>query len=307
MNEAWQQPVQGHNGPTITHPTVSEIEQNCLASQDDDRTGLTRRDASQGWHPPRRFHVDPAFKHAAGSVSNSWSPRVRPRAAILQRRRLTTPYTRVFTGCRASAGASAAATELSNTGAGAAWAPAGEDAIGSIAGAGFAQETAVPEAKYSLTGAGTAELTAGAATYSITGAGAAQETAGVAICSITGGAGATQETAGVATCSVGARFVAGAGAVYAWAGADTTSLSTIPLTVGNVLLRDVVLLLGSVDGLLHDELGVSLLRDGLHQVCHDAHRRVRWCEPSMPKFHHLAQAPGEPSSGSPLLRGCPRM
>ena len=31
-DEAWQQTVEGHNGPVITNPTVSEIEE----SQDDD-------------------------------------------------------------------------------------------------------------------------------------------------------------------------------------------------------------------------------------------------------------------------------
>ena len=35
-DEAWQQTVEGHNGPTVTNPTVSEIEQSSSASQDDD-------------------------------------------------------------------------------------------------------------------------------------------------------------------------------------------------------------------------------------------------------------------------------
>ena len=35
-DESWQQTVQGHNGPTATNPTVSEIEQSSFASQDDD-------------------------------------------------------------------------------------------------------------------------------------------------------------------------------------------------------------------------------------------------------------------------------
>ena len=34
--EAWQQTVQGHNGPTVTNPTVLEIEQSSSASQGDD-------------------------------------------------------------------------------------------------------------------------------------------------------------------------------------------------------------------------------------------------------------------------------
>ena len=35
-DEAWQQTVQGHNGPTVTNPTVSEIEHSSSASQDVD-------------------------------------------------------------------------------------------------------------------------------------------------------------------------------------------------------------------------------------------------------------------------------
>ena len=35
-DEAWKQTVQGYNGPTVTNPTVSEIEQSGSASQDDD-------------------------------------------------------------------------------------------------------------------------------------------------------------------------------------------------------------------------------------------------------------------------------
>ena len=35
-DEAWQQTVEGHNGPSVTNPTVSEIEQSCSASRDDD-------------------------------------------------------------------------------------------------------------------------------------------------------------------------------------------------------------------------------------------------------------------------------
>ena len=35
-DEAWQQTVEGHNGPTVTNPTVSEIEQSSSASRDDD-------------------------------------------------------------------------------------------------------------------------------------------------------------------------------------------------------------------------------------------------------------------------------
>ena len=35
-DESWQQTVLGHNGPTVTNPTVSEIEQSGAASQDDD-------------------------------------------------------------------------------------------------------------------------------------------------------------------------------------------------------------------------------------------------------------------------------
>ena len=35
-DEAWQQPVQGHNGPTITNPTIPDVEQSGLTSQHDD-------------------------------------------------------------------------------------------------------------------------------------------------------------------------------------------------------------------------------------------------------------------------------
>ena len=35
-SESWQQTAQGHNGATVTNPTVSEIEQSSSASQDDD-------------------------------------------------------------------------------------------------------------------------------------------------------------------------------------------------------------------------------------------------------------------------------
>ena len=35
-DEAWQQTVHGHNGPTVTNPRVSESAQNSSASQDDD-------------------------------------------------------------------------------------------------------------------------------------------------------------------------------------------------------------------------------------------------------------------------------
>ena len=41
-DEAWQQTVQGHNGPTVTNPTIPVIEQSSLASQhDDDEDGIT--------------------------------------------------------------------------------------------------------------------------------------------------------------------------------------------------------------------------------------------------------------------------
>ena len=39
-DESWQQTVHGHNGPTVTNPTVSEIEQSGSASQDDDDSEL---------------------------------------------------------------------------------------------------------------------------------------------------------------------------------------------------------------------------------------------------------------------------
>ena len=35
-DEAWQQTVDGHNGPSVTNPTVSELEHPSSASQDDD-------------------------------------------------------------------------------------------------------------------------------------------------------------------------------------------------------------------------------------------------------------------------------
>ena len=35
-DEAWQQTVDGHNGPVVTNPTVSELERLSSASQDDD-------------------------------------------------------------------------------------------------------------------------------------------------------------------------------------------------------------------------------------------------------------------------------
>ena len=35
-DEAWQQTVQGYNGPTVTNTTVAEIEQSSSASQDED-------------------------------------------------------------------------------------------------------------------------------------------------------------------------------------------------------------------------------------------------------------------------------
>ena len=46
-DEAWQQRVQGHNGPTITNPTIPHVEQTGFTSQHDD-------DAEPTLAPPRR-------------------------------------------------------------------------------------------------------------------------------------------------------------------------------------------------------------------------------------------------------------
>ena len=35
-DESWQQTVQGHSGPTVTNPTVSEVEQSGSVSHDDE-------------------------------------------------------------------------------------------------------------------------------------------------------------------------------------------------------------------------------------------------------------------------------
>ena len=44
-DEAWQQTVDGHNGPTVTNPTVSEIEQNISSSEEQTRCTAAPRAA----------------------------------------------------------------------------------------------------------------------------------------------------------------------------------------------------------------------------------------------------------------------
>ena len=46
-DEAWQQTAEGHNGPTVTNPTVSEIEHSSSASQDDDDSDVKYVQPSQ--------------------------------------------------------------------------------------------------------------------------------------------------------------------------------------------------------------------------------------------------------------------
>ena len=46
-DEAWQQTAEGHNVPTVTNPTVSEIEHSSSASQDDDDSDFECASASR--------------------------------------------------------------------------------------------------------------------------------------------------------------------------------------------------------------------------------------------------------------------